>query len=146
MAEECTDCDIGIEPGEVTPTDTLEPSVAGEQIPRKPIPGVEEKVEEVEKSEVVAEVQAPEAEVEKIPEKAEVSVLLGALTSACLLTEEDKREECWKGIEPLEDSREKPLETMKRIINLEGVDNVKKSIDALQSLIEEAEKELLNKT
>ena len=72
--------------------------------------------------------------------------MLGALTSACLLTDDDKREECWRGIEPLEDSKEKPLETMKRIITLEGAVNVKKSINALQNLIEEAEKELSDKT
>ena len=138
MSEECTDCEIGIEPGAVA-----------EEIPRKPIPGVEEQVGAAETPEVVAEVQETEAEVgtvEKIPEKAEVSVLLGALTSTCLLTEEDKREACWKGIEPLEDSREKPIETMKRIISLEGGDNVKKSIGALQNLFEEAEKELSDKT
>lgn len=139
MSGECDDCNIGIEPGEVTPTDTLKPSVAGEQVPRKPIPVTEEAKESEEATEVVAEV-------EKIPEKAEVSVLLGALTSACMLTDEDKREECWKGIEPLEDSREKPIDTMKRIIELEGGDNVKKSMNALQSLFEEAEKELSNKT
>ena len=135
MSEECSGCEIGIEPGAVAPVDTLVPSLASEQIPRKPIQGVEEK-----KAEVAAEVQEPEEE--KIPEKVEVSVLLGALTGVCLLTEEDKREACWKGIEPLEDSKEKPIETMKRIITLEGVDNVKKSISALHNLIEVAEKEL----
>ena len=134
MSEECTDCETGIEPGAVA--SDLPPVT--DEIPRKPIPSVEEKAE-------VAAV-AQEAEVEKIPEKVEVSVLLGALTGVCLLTDEDKREACWKGIEPLEDSKEKPLETMKRIITLEGVDNVKKSINALQNLIEEAEKELENKT
>ncbi len=139
MSEECTNCETGIEPGAVAPVD----SPVAEEIPRKPIPGVEEKAEEAVATEVAAEVQ--EAEVEKIPEKAEVSVLLGALTSACLLTDEEKREECWKGIEPLEDSREKPIETMKRIIKLEGVDNVKKSVAALETLIKEAEKELSDK-
>lgn len=141
MSEECTDCEIGIEPGGGVPAT----SPVAEEIPRKPIPGVEEKMEEVAQPEVVAEETEPEVKVEKIPEKAEVSGMLGLLTSACLLTDEDKREECWKGIEPLENSSEQPLETMKRIIELEGVDNVKKTMGALQNLIEEAEKELSDK-
>jgi hypothetical protein len=146
MSGECADCDIGIEPGAVAPSEVAASSASPvEAVPRKPIPLTEEAKKAEETTEAVAEAEVKE-EVEKIPEKAEVSVLLGALTSACLLTDDDKREECWKGIEPLEDSREKPLETMKRIINLEGVDNVKKSMGALQRLVEEAEKELSDKT
>ena len=142
MSDECSDCDIGIEPGAVAPSGVTASSEGSvETVPRKPIP----LTEEPEKAEETTEAEVKE-EVEKIPEKAEVSVLLGALTSACLLTDDDKREECWRGIEPLEDSKEKPLETMKRIITLEGAVNVKKSINALQNLIEEAEKELSDKT
>ena len=93
--------------------------------------------------------QAPEMEEQeeiKIPEKVKQSGMLGLLTGACLLTDEDKREDCWKGIEPLEENKETPEETVKRIIAMEGVDNVKKTMNALQALIDEAEKELENRT
>jgi len=136
MSEECTDCDIGIEPGAI-PKEVTAPSQGSvDTVPRKPIPVAGE----AEKKEVAA--AEVKEEVEKIPEKAEVSGMLGLLTGVCLLTEEDKREECWKGIEPLEASKEPPLDTIKRIISIEGVDNVKKTMGALQNLIEEAEKEL----
>jgi hypothetical protein len=134
MSEECTDCDIGIEPGAVTDGVVASGEGSVEAVPRKPIPGVEEEV-------VPTEVPAAE-EKEEIPDNAKVSGMLGLLTATCLLTDEDKREVCWKGIEPLEASKEPPLETMKRIIGIEGVDNVKKTMGALQTLIEEAEKEL----
>ena len=100
--------------------------------------GIEPKVETPLKTE-------PVAEEEKIPEKVEQSGMLGLLTGACLLTDEDKREDCWKGIEPLEENKEQPIETVKRIIAMEGVDNVKKTMAALQSLIDEAEKDLENR-
>ena len=142
MSGECIDCDTGIEPGAVT-TEKVTASSQGstDVVPRKPIPvsGEVKKAEDEVVPEAATEVKE---EVEKIPEKAEVSGMLGLLTGVCLLTEEDKREECWKGIEPLEASKEPPLDTIKRIISIEGVDNVKKTMGALQNLIEEAEKEL----
>jgi hypothetical protein len=62
-----------------------------------------------------------------------------------LLTDEDKREACWKGIEPLETNKEKPLETVKRIIEIEGAESLEKTLDALHCLVEEAKKALENK-
>jgi len=141
MSGECIDCDTGIEPGAVTAEKVTASSQGStDVVPRKPIPVSEE----AKKAEEPIEAAAGEVkeEVEKIPEKAEVSGMLGLLTGVCLLTEEDKREECWKGIEPLEASKEPPLDTIKRIIRIEGVDNVNKTMGALQNLIEEAEKEL----
>jgi hypothetical protein len=71
--------------------------------------------------------------------------MLGLLTAGCLLTDEDKREACWKGIEPLETNKEKPLETVKRIIEIEGAESLEKTLDALRGLVEEAKKALEDK-
>jgi len=144
MSKECTDCEVGIEPVAVASEEVTE-SVQGsvDAVPRKPIPETEEGGKAGESVDATAEVKE---EVDEIPDNAKVSGMLGLLTATCLLTDEDKREVCWKGIEPLEASKEPPLETMKRIIAIEGVDNVKKTMGALQTLIEEAEKNLENKS
>jgi len=134
MSEGCTDCGIGIEP--TVPED----KVSEADIPKT-------KIEEVSAS-IVPEKVDQKAELEtneKLPENAEVSGMLGLLTASCLLSEDDKREECWKGIEPLESSKEQPLDTVKRIIELEGADKIEKTMEALEALITEAKKELENK-
>jgi len=134
MEEKCTDCGIGIEPK------VIGDKLSGADIPRT-------KIEEVsatkapEKEGQKVEIEAKE----KLPDNVEVSGMLGLLTASCLLSEDDKREDCWKGIEPLEASKEQPLETVKRIIQLEGADKIEKTMEALNALITAAKKELENK-
>jgi hypothetical protein len=139
MGEECTDCGIEIEPkvaeekvdttiGTPLPTTEIETtdSTAAHIVPAE----VEEKAEEKR---------------EEIPEDAEVSGMLGLLTAGCLLTNEEKREACWKGIEPLETNKEKPLETVKRIIEIEGAESLEKTLDVLRGIVNEAKKEIEDK-
>lgn len=141
MGEECTDCGIEIEPkASEGKEDTTLPS----EIPTTKIveadstPTVEVPVE-------AAPEVAPEEKREEIPEDAEVSGMLGLLTASCLLTDDEKREQCWKGIEPLETNKEKPLETVKRIIEIEGAESLEKTLKVLSRLVEEAKKALENK-
>ena len=118
MTDECTDCETGIEP---TVEEEKVDTTMGAEIPKTEI------VEQVTPTaEVPAEVPAEKPPVE-IPEDAEISGMLGLLTAGCLLTDEDKREACWKGIEPLETNNEKPLETVKRIIAIDGVEPLEKT-------------------
>jgi hypothetical protein len=141
MGEECTDCGIGIEP---KASEEKEDTTLPAEIPTTKIeeaystPTVEVPVEEK------AEVPAKVAPVE-IPEEAEVSGMLGLLTAGCLLTDESKREECWNGIEPLETNKEKPIETVKRIIAIEGAESLEKTLEVLRGLVEEAKKALEDK-
>lgn len=132
MGDECTDC--GIE---------IEPKVEGEKVDTTMGPGLPiTKIEEIDSTsvaEVPAEVVAEEKR-EEIPKDAEISGMLGLLTASCLLTDEEKREQCWKGIEPLETNKENPLETVKRIIEIEGAESLEKTLDALRGLVEEAKK------
>ena len=137
MDEECTDCEIDIEP-----------KVTKENVDTTEAPNAEVlPTTEIVDSTSVAEVKAEEAaeEKESIPKDAEVSGMLGLLTAGCLLTDEEKREECWKGIEPLETNNEKPLETVKRIIEIEGAESLEKTLDALRRLVEEAKKAIGDK-
>ena len=139
MAEECTDCGIDIEPK--APEEKVDTTI-GPEIPTT-------KIEEVNSTSadtvpVKAEEVAEERR-EEIPEDAEVSGMLGLLTAGCLLTDEAKREACWKGIEPLETNKEKPLETVKRIIEIEGAESLEKTLDALRNLVEEAKKAIEDK-
>jgi hypothetical protein len=143
MGDECTDCEIGIEPKVAEEkADTTMATEEERKIPTTEIVG----------STLPAEVPAEEgAEIAKeeptveIPEDAEVSGMLGLLTAGCLLTDEAKREACWKGIEPLETNKEKPLETVKRIIEIEGAESLEKTLDVLRGLVEEAKKAIENK-
>ena len=137
MAEECTDCGIDIEPKLEEKVNTTEAPKA-EELPTTAIVD----------STSVAEVKAAEVAEEKreeIPEDAAVSGMLGLLTAGCLLTDEAKREACWEGIEPLETNKEKPLETVKRIIEIEGAESLEKTLDALRNLVEEAKKAIESK-
>ena len=136
MAEECTDCGIDIEP-------KLEEKVNTTEAPTTEVLPTTEIVD----STSVAGVKAEEAaeKKESIPEDAEVSGMLGLLTAGCLLTDEAKREACWEGIEPLETNKEKPLETVKRIIKIEGPESLEKTLDALRGLVEEAKKAIESK-
>jgi hypothetical protein len=146
MGEECSDCEIGIEPVEpdkvpTTETDKVDTTTTTE-LPMT-------KIEEIDSTSVAevpvkAEVAA-EDKGEGIPEDVAVSGMLGILTARCLLTDEEKREQCWKGIEPLETNKEKPLETVKRIIEIEGAESLEKTMDALHGLIEEAKKAIEDK-
>jgi hypothetical protein len=120
MADECTDCGIDIEPK--APKEEIDASTAAE-LPITPIEAVT--TEEIKN---------------EIPKDAEISGMLGLLTASCLLTEEAKREACWKGIEPLETNNEKPIETVTRIIKIEGAETLEKTLDALRDLVEEAKK------
>jgi len=132
MAEECTDCVIDIEPkapGEKEDT-TRTAGLPTTTIEKKEVTGTAVGATE----EVIGE------EKEEIPEDAKVSGMLGLLTAGCLLTDDKKREECWKGIEPLETNKEKPLETVKRIIDIEGAESLERTLDALRDLVEEAKK------
>lgn len=147
MGEECTDCEIGIEPkAPEEKVDTTAPVVDTTMEPELPMTKIEER-----DSTSVAEGPAEAVEVaaeekrEEIPEDAEISGMLGLLTASCLLTDEEKREQCWKGIEPLETNKEKPLETVKRIIEIEGAESLEKTLDALRGLIEEAKKAIEDK-
>ena len=143
MSDECTDCEIGIEPK------AAEEKVDTTMQPELPMTKIEEtnstSVAEVPaKAEAPAEVAAEETR-EEIPEDVAVSGMLGLLTASCLLTDEEKREQYWKGIEPLETNKEKPLETVKRIIEIEGAESLEKTLDALRGLIEEAKKAIEDK-
>jgi hypothetical protein len=141
MGEECTDCGIEIEPK--APKEEVDTT----RMPELPLTEIE-KADSASVAEVAAEAApevAAEEKREEIPEDAEVSGMLGLLTASCLLTDEAKREQCWKGIEPLETNKEKPLETVKRIIEIEGAESLEKTLDALRDLVEEAKKSIEDK-
>lgn len=141
MGEECTDCGIGIEP---KASEEKEDTTLASEIPTTEIEAADSITAAELPAEEQAEVPTKEAPIE-IPEDAEVSGMLGLLTAGCLLTDEDKREECWRGIEPLETNKEKPIETVKRIIEIEGAESIEKTLKALGNLVEEAKKALEDK-
>jgi hypothetical protein len=100
MVDDCIDCGIGIEPKVAEDkADTTAPVV--DTTTELPTTKIEEPLPAGVPPEVPIDVALEEPTVE-IPEDAEVSGMLGLLTAGCLLTDEAKREECWKGIEPLE--------------------------------------------
>jgi hypothetical protein len=143
MVDDCIDCGIGIEPKVAEDkADTTAPVV--DTTTELPTTKIEEPLPAGVPPEVPIDVALEEPTVE-IPEDAEVSGMLGLLTAGCLLTDEAKREECWKGIEPLETNKEKPLETVKRIIEIEGAESLEKTLDALRGLVEEAKKAIEDK-
>ena len=92
--------------------------------------------------EVKEEVGVMEEKKEKLPESAEIASILGFATAVCDISEEDKKKSCFESIEPLERKESDSKTVIKRIIEQQGIENIERSMEALQKVIEEAQEEL----
>ena len=84
----------------------------------------------------------PQSDKEKLPVESELAITLGALTSACNISNEDKKVQCFSSIEPLEKGESDSKAVIKQIIEQQGVENIEKTMKAIEELIEEAKTEL----
>ena len=92
--------------------------------------------------EVKEEVRTAKEKKEKLPESAEIATVLGALTASCDLMPQESKSSCFSKIEPLEQKTKTAKETLKDIIAEHGEEELKRSIEALGDLVEEAKEEL----
>ena len=92
--------------------------------------------------EVKEEVRTAKEKKEKLPLESELAFTLGALTSVCNISEEDKKDLCFQAIEPLETKNAEPKEVIKTIIEQQGAENIERSMKAIEELILEAKEEL----
>ncbi|MCK4731308.1 MAG: hypothetical protein KAT65_02520 [Methanophagales archaeon] len=92
--------------------------------------------------EPVIEPVSEEEKKEKLPESAEIATVLGTLTASCDLMPQESKSSCFSKIEPLEQKTKSAKETLKDIIAEHGEEELKRSIEALEDLVEEAKVEL----
>lgn len=78
-------------------------------------------------------------------ESCDLALVLATITASCELVPDEKKEECWQLIVPLEEKVEgkrqeevKPEETLAKLIKDYGIETVEKSIRRLQALFEKA--------
>ena len=109
-------------------------SCVGEFCAASILPTGEEKIEEV---------KAETEEKEKLDEASAIAITLGALTSTCNISPDETKEQCFRAILPLETKESDSKTVIKEIIELQGIENLEKSVGAFREMIVEVKKELI---
>jgi len=93
----------------------------------------------------VKEIKKGKDETEEECEPCDLALTIATITASCELVPNEKKEECWQLIVPLEEKVEgkrkeevRPEETLAKLIKDYGVETVEKSIKRLQTLFEKA--------